>query len=582
MNGGNRRQRALLTCLGGGGFAALLLLLAGLLLEPAETRAQTQIARTAHNLTPTGAGTVRVTEPAGLCVFCHTPHNANPTRALWNRELPGVTYRLYESSTLEARLNQPTGASRLCLSCHDGVLALGNLRVGGPFALGPLTGRAALGTDLSDDHPISFVYDAALALKRGQLADPATLPRAVRLDNTGQLQCTSCHDPHEDRQPKFLRLDNRFGALCRSCHQPRNWNDSIHAGSSATWKGTGTNPWPPGAFPTVAENACLNCHRPHAAGRPARLLARAEEPATCLGCHNGAVAQKNIEAEFLKPFHHPIESSQWTHDPREEPALMPRHVACMDCHNPHTATSATAAPPMASGRYRGVRGVTLGGGRVDEVNYEYEVCLKCHGLTEPATPGILRQDSTRNIRLKIDPNNPSYHPIAAPGRNTTITGLLPPLTAASQIYCSDCHNNDAWTPTGASPRGPHGSRYEPILAREFQASDPVTESPSTYALCYGCHDRGTLLGSSWGGWGGGGRFPHGYHVSRRNASCAACHDVHGSRQNIRLINFMLRTKDGRTVVTPARSGRLEFIPSADGGGQCYLSCHGENHDPKRY
>jgi len=26
----------------------------------------------------------------------------------------------------KATLNQPTGASRLCLSCHDGLLALGN------------------------------------------------------------------------------------------------------------------------------------------------------------------------------------------------------------------------------------------------------------------------------------------------------------------------------------------------------------------------------------------------------------------------------------------------------------------------
>lgn len=560
--------------------AGLVLVLSWALLSPAVAAAQTQIARTVHNLTPSGPGTFRVSEPAGLCVFCHTPHNASPTRALWNRELSGVTYKLYESSTLEAQLNQPTGSSRLCLSCHDGTLALGNLRVpprGSRFNLGPLTGRAVLGTDLSDDHPISFVYDSALALRRGQIADPLTLPRAIRLDDTGQLQCTSCHDPHEDRNPKFLRMDNRFGALCTSCHQPRNWTGSTHSVSTATWNGTGSNPWPTGAFPTVGENACLNCHRPHAAGHPQRLLAQSAEPVVCTVCHNGAVAPRNIEAEFLKPFRHPIDSGQWTHDPKEEPSLMPRHVACVDCHNPHAVTPTPATAPTATGRTRGSRGVSIQGARVDEVNFEYEVCLKCHGVNEPTTPGILRHDAVRNVRLKINPANPSYHPVAAPGKNTTIVGLEPDYTASSVIYCTNCHNNDEWTPTGTRPRGPHGSRYEPILEREFQAGDPVAESLASYALCYKCHNRSTLIDGS-------GRFPHKKHVVEKNASCAVCHDIHGSRQNIRLINFMLRTKAGSTVVTPASSGRLEFVPdlARPGRGSCFLKCHGEEHNPRSY
>lgn len=572
-------------------YVMLVLTLAGVSMLSAPTRAQTQIARTVHNLTPTGPGSVRVGEAAGLCVFCHTPHNANPTRALWNRELPGTTYTLYQSSTLEATLNQPNGNSRLCLSCHDGILALGNLRVppkGSHFTLGPLTGKAALGTDLSDDHPISFVYDSALALRRGQLADPTTLPQTIRLDSTKQLQCTTCHNPHEDRHPKFLRLDNRFGALCTTCHRKLHWNDSTHALSSATWNGTGSNPWPAGAFPTVADNACLSCHRPHNAGHPQRLLARNEEPATCTVCHNGSVANKRIDSEFLKPFHHPVESSQWTHDPKEDPALMPRHVACADCHNPHAVTATTAPAPLASGRQRGVAGVTISGARIDEVTYEYEVCLKCHGTREPTTPGAIRLDNTRNIRLKIDPNNPSYHPVAAAGKFAQISDLRPEYTAASIVRCTDCHNNDAWTPTGSQPRGPHGSFYEPILERQFQAGDPVSGDPaSNYAMCFKCHDQNAILsGSGGGGWGGGGtiNFPHQYHIERRNASCAVCHDVHGSRQKIRLINFMLRTKNGNTVVSPNRNGRLEFVPdlSRPGHGSCYLRCHGEEHTPKSY
>ena len=558
---------------------ASLLILAALVAMSVPTWAQTQIARTKHNLTASGPGTVRTAEPTGVCIFCHTPHNANPTRGLWNRELPGVSYQLYASSTLKAQLNQPTGSSRLCLSCHDGILSLGNLRVppdGAPLALGPLSGSTVLGTDLSDDHPVSFVYDSALALGRGGLADPLTLPSTIRLDDTRQLQCTSCHDPHEDRRQKFLRVDSRYGALCTACHRPNHWTGSTHATSTATWNGTGTNPWPAGAYPTVAENACLSCHRPHAAGHPQRLLAQGMEPAVCTVCHGATVAARNLEAEFLKPFHHPIESSQWVHAPNENPAIMQRHVACMDCHNPHAVISAPGSPPAVSGRQQGVAGVTLGGSSVPEASFGYEVCFKCHGVREPTTAGIVRQDGTRNIRLKIDTINPSYHPVAAPGRNPAILGLEPGYTASSIIACTGCHNNDDWSAAGTSPAGPHGSRYEPILEREYQANDPTSESLQNYALCYKCHNRNFLTDDR------ARTFLHNKHVVDKQAPCAACHDAHGSRQNAHLINFMLRDRTGKTVVSPNSNGRMEYRSLGAGRGQCYLRCHGKDHNPLSY
>ncbi len=552
---------------------ALLLALAGFLALSPPAKAQTGIANTKHNLT------TKVTPPTGVCIFCHTPHNANPTRALWNRALPGVTYQLYASTTLKAQLSQPTGTSRLCLSCHDGILAMGDLRVpppGGPLALGPLTGPTVLGTDLSDDHPISFVYDSALALNRGGLADPLTLPAVIRLEN-GQLQCTSCHDPHTDERAKFLRMDNRYGALCTACHRPNHWNGSTHAVSAATWNGSGTNPWPVGAYATVAENACLSCHHPHTAGHPQRLLAQSAEPTVCTVCHNGAVAAKNIETEFLtKPSRHPIESTQWTHDPKENPLIMQRHVACMDCHNPHAVTAAPGTPPLVSGRLQGVPGLTLGGSPIAESSFVYEVCFKCHGVNEPTTQGIVRRDSTRNIRLKIDPANPSYHPIAATGRNTTMDGFEAGYTTSTIITCTGCHNNDDWTSTGTSPAGPHGSRYEPILERRYETNDPTTESITAYAMCYKCHNRDYQINDR------ANTFKHQRHVVRANAPCAVCHDAHGSRQNAHLINFMLRDRTGKTVVTASSSGRLEYIQTEPGKGTCYLTCHGINHNPRNY
>jgi hypothetical protein len=289
------------------------------------------------------------------------------------------------------------------------------------------------------------------------------------------------------------------------------------------------------------------------------------------------VASKNLDPEFLKSSAHPIASTDWTHEPREDPNTMARHVACADCHNPHQVVATAASAPAVPGRLKGVRGVNISGGTVSEATYEYEVCLKCHGIRDQTITGIVRQDNTRNVRLEINPSNPSYHPVAAVGRNATMAGFEPGYSIGSILYCTECHNNDEWTPTGTKPRGPHGSRYLPILEREYQPNDPSSESFQTYALCYKCHNRDFLINDR------ARTFLHREHVVGERAPCAACHDAHGSRQNIRLINFMLRDRTGKTVVSPSRSqGRLEYVSLGPGRGQCYLLCHGKNHEPETY
>ncbi len=553
------------------------------LLAAASADAQTQIAHTVHNLTAPRPGAAGESQTVGICVFCHVPHNAATTLALWNRREPATTYKIYESSTLKANVTQPTGSSRLCLSCHDGILALSDVRVvpGGQrvTAMGPLTGSASLGIDLSADHPISFIYNSALALKAGDLVDPIALPHTAPLDGTSQLQCASCHDPHEDRRPNFLRIDSRAGADCIVCHRQRDWSASSHATRAQSWSRGGEKPWPNDGYPTMAENACMSCHRVHAAPHPAWLLAQTVEERNCTICHDGSMDRKNLEQEFSKPSRHPVETRQWTHDPAEDPATMPRHVTCVDCHNPHAATSSARGtrPPVLPGALRGVSGVTIGGAPIKEVNFEYEVCLKCHGMTEPTGLGIVRQDMTRNIGRKINPANMSYHPLAGPDRTRRTPGLIAPYNSSSLISCTDCHSNDQWTQGGNAPRGPHGSRFEPILQMEYEAVDPSTESYASYALCYKCHDRSTVL-SSFGG------FPHQQHVVDQHISCAVCHDPHGSRQSTYLINFMLMSKQGAAVVRPSKSGRLEYVPdpARPGHGKCYMTCHNTEHNPASY
>ena len=70
-------------------------------------------------------GSVHAVTESDVCIFCHTPHHASGDGPLWNHQMSGASYTPYSSSTLKATVGQPTGSSRLCLSCHDGTVALG-------------------------------------------------------------------------------------------------------------------------------------------------------------------------------------------------------------------------------------------------------------------------------------------------------------------------------------------------------------------------------------------------------------------------------------------------------------------------
>jgi hypothetical protein len=201
-----------------------------------------RVAETVHNLSVTGPGPIRSPTETQICIFCHSPHNANPRAPLWNHSLSAVTnYRMYWSSTLKAYPSagaapQPDGASKLCLSCHDGTIALGAvgsrptpiLVTGGPTL--PRTSAGYLGTDLSGSHPISIVYDDALAVARNasSVTMPLTLPSThndpdVKLDSRHKIQCTTCHDPHDDSNyqpgvvPHFY-VKPTWSGVCETCH----------------------------------------------------------------------------------------------------------------------------------------------------------------------------------------------------------------------------------------------------------------------------------------------------------------------------------------------------------------------------
>ena len=537
-----------------------------------------------HNLSTTGTGELKASTESRVCIFCHTPHNARrDIPYLWNRSNQTTNYTPYQSSTMYASVGQPTGASKLCLSCHDGTIAMGavlsrpdEIQFLGGIRYLPAQRSSYLGTDLSDDHPVSFHYESSTDLGNAELVNAAALPLEIKLDEGGQLQCTACHNPHDDTWGNFLVMSNQFSRLCTGCHIKNGWGGSSHATSSAQWNQQDTDPWPNSDFENVAENACGNCHTPHSAGMHQRLLNLEFEEDNCVVCHNGNVATSNIESELTKPYVHPVHFYSGVHDAAEDYTIssVENHVECEDCHNPHQVNNGTSTAPHISGSNTGVSGIDAGGQQVDNAENLYEICFKCHADNNVITDQtITRQIDQLNTRLEFELGNPSFHPVMQATTNSYVPSLLPPYNSESAIFCTDCHGSD----DPAGPQGPHGSVHEHLLVERYETNDMTSESDDAYALCYKCHDRNIILSGQSG-------FPlHRKHIETAQTPCAICHDPHGisasqgnTFNNSNLINFNV------TVVSPNSDGLLYYQSDTDGRGTCALLCHGNDHAPKDY
>jgi predicted CXXCH cytochrome family protein len=554
-----------------------LALLAILRPAPAEAAEGTprSIVNTKHNLSVSGTGTQRAANEKDICIFCHAAHTATDQTPLWNHQMSVATYTPYSSSTLKATVGQPTGSSKLCLSCHDGTVALGlmaNRRAPVPMRSGAgvlPAGPSRLGTDLSGHHPISFTYDSMLASAHGEMRDPLTLQLEVRTDKNQQLQCTSCHDPHNNQYGMFLVKNNTASALCLDCHVPNEWGTSAHATSQASWNGTGLNPWPHTSGTTVAANACENCHAPHAAGTKPHLLNFAKAEDNCLVCHSGTVAAKNLASEVTKPSAHLITGTSALHDAAQSPlSAVNQRVSCVDCHSPHAARAPEKiVGSTISGALARVKGMTAAGAVVQIASREYELCFRCHADTAAGSQtGIPRQFSQPNARLQFNPANASYHPVLGAAKSVQDPTLVSGWTGARQMLCTDCHNNDQGPgANGVGPKGPHGSRYAPLLERNLAQVDFQPESVNAYALCYKCHSQGVLLAD---------RF-HSQHVRDQRAACTTCHDSHGVQTQTHLINF-------NTIYVKPLNGQMSYKDLGAGHSSCTLTCHGASHNNKSY
>lgn len=214
------------------------------------------ITNTRHDLafSNTLAGAIKSTDSneTNTCKFCHTPHGAASTLALWNHAATAKTSftwtdttRTSGGTTLPSALASFKGGTLRCLGCHDGSAALGdinssvtNIAMSGTIGMMVGNSAGAVG-NLGNNHPVSIPYvgatnglNPANFPGNGYVAAASACANSTTFCPTGQplitlygsaltdvtIECSSCHEPHNNTNGSFLRMANTGGALCKACH----------------------------------------------------------------------------------------------------------------------------------------------------------------------------------------------------------------------------------------------------------------------------------------------------------------------------------------------------------------------------
>jgi predicted CXXCH cytochrome family protein len=567
---------------------------------------------------------------ANACIYCHAPHNALSVAQLWNQTLSTNEYILYPGSTNTPSAPTRVGtASQQCLSCHDGSVGVGRtVGIGTLQMTGSL--RATMGTQLDGSHPFSM---------QPQLKDDATLVATLVASHTtkdstvslveNNIECRTCHDVHnqykDPRSPEFLVRDNTGSALCFACHDVSartvgginnsltGWPTSAHALATAAVAPKAQL----GGYSTVNEFACSNCHGSHNALGLGLLRKNPNRPANiddtsqaCFRCHDGSdnLVQPilNVTGAFNGQQGHPFSDASNPHAVNEPVVLdHNRHTSCADCHDSHAARPTIAFSATADLRPSqiGVAGVTVDRAAVSSATYQYENCLRCHGTSQnkQSLPAFgymparaLFSGDTLDVSLQFAHGAASSHPVMRDATNLARPSLLksmwnigstvPSRALNLRILCTDCHNNENNREFGGTgPNGPHGSKNDHILERQYLMNTvapgaspgtvianlnphPILDSApaSPYALCAKCHDLNYINSSaSWS--------EHGRHI-QDGFSCSVCHSAHGVPAGTSSITGKAMVSFDMNVV-----GSNNNLPVSYNGSGCTLVCHARPH-----
>lgn len=524
------------------------------------------------------------TQTTEICVFCHTPHVSVPEAIaiqapIWNRNLSTANYQLYDqtwSFSFRGQMNPgaPTGYSRLCLSCHDGTIALGrvvNAPGTGPAGTGVApflsppfemtypdptqqpAGDAAhppgslprgtgageapeftgdtrnLGTNLTNDHAVSFVFDSALSALDRELVDPGPPlgpPQNVKSDpkispmrrypgtdlgTFNAVQCTSCHNPHTVEYPKFLRAnwldhpperrDEKI--ICLFCHDKPGWKGSTHEISTLThaeYPTSTDNPKSPGydfdGKHAVAEYSCRNCHDPHALQGSKRLHREGADSASLN-------AQDAIEL-----------TCYLCHSPPNGGVRLPAGTTPNPLFTGSGTEGTTAAPDILTEFSKNMEPISVeGSGRQQALPAMSNLEVLARSAGRPNSPSVntsqaQQTGSAMSLRFAAG-HQPVF--VSTPAEGVELLSPSPasgnrganiPGADTAHVECTDCHNPHRVRPRdrfngmhGIDIKGnPAGVYLTSPLARPSctgEDLDPSCRGVFVHEICLRCH------GNSW-------------------------------------------------------------------------------------
>ena len=565
----------------------------------------------------------------GVCEVCHTLTDHYTNTAMGTTDARHMVNPVTKCVTCHPH-NKGFAAQTDCFSCHNAIAgtrrqivdATGNgLGAGGDFKRTShhVTGAIPTVGDCIKCHYMGDHKDGTV-----KLLDPDQGFLNIYTYNPANKSsvesfCINCHDANGSNGDLTPFSDNITVPVI---------DQAMWAASSHKTAGTAN------------ANTCLACHDnghgsnkstligPYAyAGPGTGTDLMNEEEGFCLGCH-GAGGAATIQVHLSFSGNANTATAFRKHDPTATYRIhnngentgaafggTNRHVECADCHNPHAAKSyaVTVAPAIYNG-LTGVSGVTpayAGAGAPTgftfntNATYEYEVCYKCHSsfttlptylpagwtgtadqadaLKKLTTGGTNTQIAdSRDMAQEYNPNNQSFHPVMAAGKNLNINAATfqTGWTYTSRMYCSDCHDNNQKATAGYG-RGPHGSQNLHILDAGTGASGTTgfktTHNGTNTAVtdfCTKCHQATSYISGNTSSRYG----YHNYHVAgTTQEGCYICHDTHGSEQ-FHLINFSRNQAPTICISSVGTNTQAAFAHAAGmATNTCTVTCHGTSH-----
>lgn len=204
-----------------------------------------------------------------ICIWCHAPHHTMTQEdsagikylPLWNHAVTDEIYNTYKSDFGDGpdsvstdgdafanrhvfnggdTITQPGSVSLLCLSCHDGSVAVNEYgrspqreysRSGQDKSGAKIGSQWMIGANpygLLNHHPIGFSY-VDVASKDDEIAPITTVIAGTGTAATtigsllynSKMECVTCHDVHNSKNSgeTFLWISDRNSQFCLTCHK---------------------------------------------------------------------------------------------------------------------------------------------------------------------------------------------------------------------------------------------------------------------------------------------------------------------------------------------------------------------------